>query len=206
VQPKEGTKLTGIRSKTTNRKLLVTLALVVGVGGLAVFGTFAAFTATTSNSGNTISSGTVNINQHSGATTLYSLTNQKPGDSLARCVRVTYTGSLAASVKLYASAGITGGSNYNLQVERGSGLTAPAADMNCTGFSASSTPYDGQLSSFASTYAGGYDGKASGTAWSTNDSVDYRFTISQNDDTTANAHTSTVTSGTHSFTWEARNN
>jgi hypothetical protein len=198
--------LRGIWSRTTNRKLLVTLALVVVVGGLAVFGTFAAFTATTSNTGNTISSGTVNINQHSGATTLYSVTNAKPGDSLSRCVRVTYTGSLAASVKLYASAGITGGSNYNLQVERGSGLTAPAADMNCTGFSSSSTAYNGQLSSFASTYGTGYDGKAGGTAWANNDSVDYRFTISQNDDTTANAHTSTVTSGTHSFTWEARNN
>ena len=188
------------------RKLLVSLALVVVVGGIAAFGTFAAFTATTSNTGNTISSGTVQIGQHSGSTTLYSLTNQKPNDSYARCVRVTYGGTLASSVKLYASTGITGGSNYNLQIERGSVITTPAADMNCTGFTASSTAYNGQLSSLGTTFGTGVDGKAAAAAWATNDAVDYRFTITQTDDTTANAHTSTVTSGTHSFTWEAQNN
>src|SRR5436189_260190 len=52
----------------------------------------------------------------------------------------------------------------------------------------------------------GLDGKPTAGVWNTNDSVDYRFTITQNDDTTANAHTSVATSGAHTFTWEARNN
>ena len=62
------------------------------------------------------------------------------------------------------------------------------------------------LGSFATTYAGGYPGKAGGTAWAQNDTVDYRFTITQNDDATANAHTAVKSSGAHDFTWEARNN
>jgi hypothetical protein len=188
------------------RKMLLTLAVVGVIAGFLVFGTFAAFTATTTNTGNQIDSGTVKIDQHTGATTLYNVTNQKPGDSKVSCVRVTYSGSLAASVKLYVSSGITNGTLYNLKVERGSGLTAPAADMNCTGFSATSTPFNTTLGTFPTTYAAGIDGKAGGAAWNASDAVDYRFTITQNDDTTANAHTSVTSSGGHTFTWEAQNN
>lgn len=189
------------------RKLLLTLAVLGVVAGLMTVGVFAAFTATTTNTNNKIDSGTVKIDQHTGATTLYSRTGQKPGDTYSACVRVTYSGSLAASVRLYVSSGITNGTLYNLKVERGSGITTPAADMNCTGFAASSVAYDGQLGSFPTSYlAPGTDGKAAAAAWATNDAVDYRFTITQNDDTTANAHTSVTGSGLHTFTWEARNN
>jgi hypothetical protein len=195
-----------VKDHSRKRKMLLTLGIVGVIVGLAAFGAFSAFTATTGNSNNQISSGTVKIDQHTGATTLYSVSNQKPGDSKVSCVRVKYDGSLAASVKFYVSSGITNGSIYNLKVERGSGLSGPAADMNCTGFTASSTAYDGALGSFANSYAAGYDGKAGGSAWNQNDEVDYRFTITHNDDTTPNAHTSAISSGSHTFTWEARNN
>src|SRR3954468_1129107 len=186
------------------RKVLLTIAVVAILAGLIVLGTFAAFTATTTNTGNKIDSGTVKIDQHAGATTLYNVTNAKPGTpAQVSCVRVTYSGSLASSVKLYVSSGITNGSNFNLKVERGSGLTAPAGDMNCTGFTSSSTPFDAALGTFPTTYSGGIDGKAAGAAWNQNDSVDYRFTITQNDDPTPNAHTTVTSSGTHTFTWEA---
>jgi hypothetical protein len=118
---------------------------------------------------------------------------------------VSYSGSLASSVKLYSSA-ISNGTQFRLKVERGSGLTAPAANMNCTGFTSSSIPFDATLDTFPTTYAGGIDGKAAGAAWSSGDSVDYRFTIYTVDDPTPNAHTSAVDTGAHSFTWEAQNN
>ena len=187
------------------RKLLLTALVVGGLSALVGLGTYSAFTATTTNSGNNISSGTVKIDQHSGATTLYNVTNQKPGDSTAKCLRVTYSGSLTASaVKLYASAGITGTGQYNLQIERGSGLTTLNGTMSCAGFTSTSTAYNGDLAALGSSYGTGVDGKAAAATWAPSDSVDYRFTITQNDDTTANAHTSVVTSGAHSFTWEAR--
>lgn len=191
---------------STRKKLLLTLG-VAALMGLVVFGTFAAFTATSVNSGNKIDSGTVKIDDDSGTTTkLYDRTNQKPGDTYSACLRIKYSGSLGASVKLYTSAGITNGSQYNLQIERGSGLTTVDGTRSCAGFTASSTAYNGQLGSFGATYAGGVDGKAAGAAWAQNDTVDYRFTIAQNDDPTANAHTTVQSSGAHSFTWEARNN
>lgn len=191
---------------STRRKLLVTLG-VAALMGLGVFGTFAAFTATSANSGNQIDSGTVKIDDDSGAVTeLYNRTNQKPGDSYSACLRIKYNGSLAAAVKLYVSSGVTNGSLYNLQVERGSGLTTVDGTRSCAGFSSASTAYNGALGSFGSSWAAGVDGKAAAAAWAQNDTVDYRFTITQNDDATANAHTAVTSSGSHSFTWEARSN
>ena len=195
------------KSNSRRRKVLLSVAVVCVLVGLIVLGTFAAFTATTVNSGNKIDSGTVKIDQHTGATTIYNVTNQKPGQSTQKCIRIQYTGSLPALVEFYLGGTITNGTLYNLQVERGSGLTAPAADMNCTGFASTSTAFGpGALSTFPTTYATGVDGKPAAAAWNANDAVDYRFTITQNDDTTANAHTTVTSSGTHTFTWEARNN
>ena len=192
---------------STRLRRLVFAALLLGVvGSIAGYGVFSAFTATTTNTGNSYAAGTVVISQHTGATTLYTGTNKGPGSTTTGCVRITDGGTLAASVELYASAGITNGSNFNLKVERGSGLTTLDNTMSCAGFTASSTAYDGPLGSFPTAYAGGIDGKASNGAWAQNDSVDYRFTISVVDDTTPNAHTAAVGTGSHTFTWEARNN
>lgn len=193
-------------SRSRKRKALLTLGVIGLVAGLMTFGVFAAFTATTANSGNEIQSGTVDIDQHAGAATLYNVANRAPGDSTTACVRVTYSGSLSAAVKLYVSSGITNGDDYSLQIERGSGLTGPAADMNCTGFTATSTAFSGDLGTLGTSYAAGVDGKAAAVAWNQSDAVDYRFTISQKDDPTPNAHTSPTTSGAHTFTWEARSN
>jgi hypothetical protein len=196
-------------SQGRKRRIFSTVAVLALMAGVAVFSTSAAFTATSSNSGNSIEAGTVAIGDSDADTgNLYSALNQKPGSGngpTAACIRVSYSGSLASSVKLYSSA-ISNGSQFRLKVERGSGLTGPAANMNCAGFTSSSTPFDAGLNTFPTTYAGGIDGKAAGAAWSSGDSVDYRFTVYTVDDSTPNAHTSAVDTGAHSFTWEAQNN
>jgi len=187
------------------RKLLLTALAVGSLSALVGLGTYSAFTATTTNAGNNISSGTVKIDQHTGATTLYNVTNQKPGDSTTKCLRVNYSGSLTASaVKLYVSSGITNGTNYNLEIDRGSGLSTLDGTMSCAGFTQTSVAYNGALGSLGTSYAAGVDGKASAATWGNGDTVDYRFIITQNDDATPNAHTTVVSSGSHTFTWEAR--
>jgi hypothetical protein len=189
----------------TLRKGILTALAVGGMGAVAGLGTFSAFSATTANSGNNISSGTVKIDQHTGATTLYSASNQGPGTTVLGCVRVTYSGSLTASaVKLYVSSGVTSGDKYNLKIERGSGLTTLDNTMSCAGFTASSTAFDNTLDQMPTSYAGGIDGKAAAATWATSDAVDYRFTISVVDDPTVNAHITANSSGNHTFTWEAR--
>ena len=198
--------------ETQGRKhrIFITVAVVALMAGVAVFTTSAAFTATSSNPGNLIEAGTVSIgDSDAGTGKLYDALAQRPGAGngpVAACIRVTYSGSLASAVKLYRSA-VTNGDKFRLTVERGgTSLSAPAADMNCTNFSATSTAFDNTLDQFPTTYAAGVDGRAAGAPWSSGQSVDYRFTIYPVDDSTPNAHTTAVDTGAHSFTWEAQNN
>jgi hypothetical protein len=196
------------QTESRKRKLFLTFAVVALMAGLAVFVTSAAFTATTSNTGNRIESGSVAIGDSDNATgKLYDALNQKPGAAngpAAKCIRVTYSGSLGAAVKIYRGA-VSNGDKFRLKVERGSGMTTADQTMDCTGFTASSTAFDNTLDQFPTTYATGIDGKASG-AWAEGESVDYKFTIYTVDDSTPNARTSKYDSGAHSFTWEAQNN
>ena len=48
------------------------------------------------------------------------------------------------------------------------------------------------------------DAMAKVALWAQNDEIGLRVTATQNDDATANAHTSAVDTGLHTFTWEAQ--
>jgi predicted ribosomally synthesized peptide with SipW-like signal peptide len=189
------------------RKLLLTLVIVGVLGSLAAFGTYSAFTATTTNSGNSFAAGTVAIQDDSGlATALFNVTNQAPGQTTQKCIRIKYTGTLASTVHMYIPS-TSNGTSFQIGVERGSGLSNLGTRGDCTGFTASSTGFaTADLSTFGANYAAGMAGKAADAAWATNDSVDYRITLQPKDDTTANAHTSAVSTGSFSVTWEAHSN
>jgi hypothetical protein len=189
---------------TTIRKISLTLVIAGLVAGVAAVGAFSSFSQTTSNTGNSFATGTVSIGDNDGGSaSLYSAAGRKPGDSAVSCIRVTYTGSLASDVKLYASSGIAGGSTFNLKVERG--VQTTGVFPGCGDFTQTSTAYDGDLTAFPTSYGSGLGGKNAAAPWATNDAVAYRFTISVNDDGTAGAHTAVVSTGSHDFTWESRN-
>ena len=192
------------------RKLLLTLLIVGVLGSLAAFGTYSAFTATTSNDNNSFAAGTVKIEDAGGAVTALfnNVTNQGPGTNTQRCIRVLYSGSLASTVHMYLAAAVTNGNKFNVTVERGSGLTTPA-NRDCTGFSpdagAAAFPTN-TFNNFPTTYGLGIAGKDLDAAWATGNTVDYRITLSPVDDATPNTHTTALSTGTFSLTWEARNN
>ncbi len=75
-------------------RIFLTVAVLALMAGVAVFTTSAAFTATTSNPGNQIVTGTVAIgDSDSGTGVLYNALNQKPGSGngpTAKCIRVRY--------------------------------------------------------------------------------------------------------------------
>ena len=175
--------------------------LIVGVVGMvAGFGVFSAFSATTTNAGNEFASGSVRIEDNAtvGAKLFSNTSGLAPGAFEEHCLRVTYTGSLTASaVKLFSSTA-TNGADFQLKVERGTGVA-----WNCSDFAPTSTVHDGDLGAFPSSFAGGYDGKSGAATWATNDAVTYRFRITVKDDNTANAHTTVKSTGPVAFTWEA---
>jgi predicted ribosomally synthesized peptide with SipW-like signal peptide len=186
------------------RKALWSALIVAVLGGLAAVGAFAAFSDTTSNANNQFSTGTMTIGDNA-TSPLYSVSNGKPGTpSPDHCIKITYGGSLPASVKLYRTA-FSGGSTPNLStfvtltVTKGTGT-----QENCSDFSGSTQVYNSLLSSFATDWTSGLAlTNASGNAaWGQGDAVTYKFSAEVADDNNATG----LSTGTHSFTWEARNN
>jgi len=185
------------------RNVLLTLVVLGAAGAAAGFGSYSAFSATTSNSGNAFSSGTVIIGDNDSNSALLSLSGAKPADSSTGCIKVTYTGSLAAVVHLYGSVSGSLGQYLTLTVTRG---TNSSAFSSCAGFSADASDYfgygagviySGNLSAFASTYAAGI---VDPTSWATNDAHSYKFVVTVQDNNSAQGLTANA-----SFTWEARN-
>lgn len=186
------------------RRALTSILVVGCVGLVAGAGTFAAFSATSSNAGNTFAAGTVELSDNDAGTSLYGVTNRVPGNSVTTCIRVTYSGSLAAGVKLYSQSSVDTVDQYlDLTVEKGS-MPAGTPFPNCTGFGSESTIFSGTLNGFKSSnvsYASGIAANpGSQTSWNQSDTLVYRFTVTLQNTLAAQGLTSTT-----AFTWEARN-
>src|SRR6201994_2632146 len=167
----------------SNRSKVLRTLLVLGiVACIAGAGVFSAFSSQTENSGNVITAGTVTLEDNDGGTALYAITNAKPGESKTSCIKVTYKGSLPATVKLFTPSTIGElGPYVNLKVE--AGTQATSTFPSCTEFTpatSGATVYEGTLAAFATehgTYTNGITtNPASATKWEANNSVVYRFT------------------------------
>lgn len=194
---------------TRRRKTLITLLVVMAIVTVAGPATFSAFSSTTANPSNLFTAGTVVLADNDANAALLNLTNGKPGDSDTGCIRVSYTGTLASTVRLYGTVSGSLASYLNVTVTRGID-SSPSYD-SCTNFSADGTDYIGQgngvvysgtLAAFPASYAAGLVDPTSGSpeTWSNPESHSYRFTISL-----ANNDAAQGLSASGSLTWEARN-
>ena len=196
-------------SKT--RKMLITLLVIGVVGTLAGVGTFSAFSSTTDNTGNSFDAGTVYIADNDAGSAMYNVTNAKPATTVTKCIKVTYTGTLDADVKLYTTSTVNAlGSYIDLTIDKGT-LSGANTFPNCTNYvNETSGIFSGTLANFTTTKNNYTNGIAvnpgAGTKWVTNDYVVYRFTLTLQDNNAANGGAGgALLSGAHSFTWEARN-
>jgi hypothetical protein len=186
------------------RRVLRTVVVVFAVGSLATLGAFSAFTSQADNPNNRVSAGRVTLADNDGGTALYDFTGAKPGDSQTSCIRVNYTGSLGADVKLYTPSTIgTLGSYVNLKVEPGS-QSSPSFP-SCTNFTADGAAiFDAALSTFPTSYAAGVaDNPGASSAWTNGDAVVYRVTATLSASAPDSAQGTTT--GLHTIRWEAHN-
>jgi predicted ribosomally synthesized peptide with SipW-like signal peptide len=183
------------------QKVLMTTLVVGLAGAIAGFGVFAAFSSTTSNPSNSFQAGTVTIGDNDGGTALFSNAVPKGPGNHDRCVKVTYSGTLDATVKLYTSA-ITGtGSDLNVTIAKGTGAAA-----DCSDFVSASTVFGPDtLANFRTANNSFTNGLAvnpgSATKWVANDAVTFRFRITVPD---ANSAQGKVVDP-FTLTWEAQN-
>jgi predicted ribosomally synthesized peptide with SipW-like signal peptide len=167
-----------------HRKILRTLLLIGGTSALAGVGTFSAFSSTTTNSGNSFAAGTVFIDDNDAGSAMYTLSNQVPGTTVERCIKLTYGGTRAADVRLYTPTASVGtvADYVNLTVEKGT-LAGNPAFPGCGApgdFTAQGAPlYSGELDDFVTaknSYANGIPAfPGAQTQWNQNDTLVYRF-------------------------------
>jgi hypothetical protein len=183
-------------------KVLLTLAVIGLAGSVAGFGVFSAFSSTTTNSGNTFAAGSVSLTDNDGNASLFSNgTKAKPGD-YDQCIKVTYGGTLDATVKLYTSAISSDGSKVNITVHKGTGNNANCSDFAASGGALETTS---TLSAFGTAHSSFSNGLAANpgaaTKWVQNDTLTYRVRLTVPDDNASQG--ANITSFT--FTWEAQN-
>lgn len=180
-------------------QVVVVGAALLAVSATVVRGSQAAFSGTTSADANSMAAGTVLLDDDGTGSTMFSVSEMKPGQTETRCITVTYTGSLAASVKLYRGAitPTTGhlGTYLDAVVDEGSGANTTGFD--CTNFSAASAIYSGTLESLATAYAGG-SGTWAPTA--NGQTRQYRVALTLQDDNNAQGKTAAF-----DIIWEAQN-
>jgi predicted ribosomally synthesized peptide with SipW-like signal peptide len=201
-----------MRERSRARRILLTIVALGVVAAAAGVGSYAAFSSQTSNGGNSFASGTVVLTDDDAGGAMLSMSNAKPGDTVSGCIKVTYSGSLAANVHLYASQTGSLGQYLNLTVTRGTGATF----ASCAGFTADTTNYlgsgagviySGTLQAYPATYAAGVvdpsncgSPPCSAQTWNNTNNHVYKFVVTLADNNSAQG-----LSGTAGFTWEAQN-
>ncbi|MDP9396204.1 MAG: hypothetical protein M3Q27_18870 [Actinomycetota bacterium] len=154
----------------------------------------AAFTARTSNVSNQLTAGTVVLADDDSGGALFSASNLKPGSMGERCIAVTYSGSLTATVKVFRTGTSGGLSPYlDITVEEGTGGSA----SSCTGFAPSLTVYAGTLASLGTSFAAGSGAWAPAGGSSTTRVYRISYIVAANSAAKSQSVTTT-------FTWEAR--
>ena len=182
---------------------LIATGMIAAASGGA---TFAAFARTTQNDNDSYSAGTVTLSDNDAGSVMWDVSNQLPtSPAIVRCIRVTYTGSLAAAVRLYTpTAGSALDPYLNITVEKGS-MPVGTVFPNCTGFVSEATISPaGTLQALKAVRTGWSDGLQAApgaqASWATGDSLAYRFTVQMQNTLSAQGLTALV-----GFTWEAEN-
>lgn len=157
-------------------KLIIAAAALVSTSLVWSGGTFSAFNKTSSMPSNSVGAATVKLADNDAGSAALTMSNAKPGDSVSGCVNVSYTGTAAATVRLYGTTGGSGLASYlTLTVTRGTFSGTPAAG-SCTGFTADAGGplYSGTLSAFPTSSGSAV---TDATAWANGDRRGYRLTL-----------------------------
>jgi hypothetical protein len=126
-----------------------------------------------------------------------------PGQSVARCILVTYQGTIGnpGPVRIYSGGLTDSGSlatELDLTIEEGTG----GSFTTCTGFTSSDTIESGTLAGFNSTHNGYANGAGTWDPSATPESRSYRITVTLPSDAANSFQGQSVTGLV--FTWEVQ--
>ena len=181
---------------------------ILASAGMVWQSSYAAFSGTTSNAGNSWTAGTVKLTDSQNGTALLNATGLKPGSTGTACIKLTYGGNLAAATKVYVATGdltTTTPSNLapylTLKIDEGTG-----SDPLCSDFASPANIFNptnattGTLGTFASADTNFANGAGAWAPAANGATRTYRFTWTVQDNNLAQGLNATV-----KFTWEAQN-
>ena len=160
----------------------------------------AAFSATNVNEDNSWSTGTIALSDDVAAgTALFDVSGMFPGDTVTKCIVVTYDGAVdPTAVRLYATVDDTGGLGDHLDVTVKEGTGGSAA--NCSGFVAGATIVnDDTLNAVGAAHSGYANGAGTWDPAADGDAQTYEFTVTLGSDTPSSVQGASATA---TFTWE----
>jgi predicted ribosomally synthesized peptide with SipW-like signal peptide len=121
--------------KLLSLRLVTSLVALSGILSLGAYGTYSAFTDTTTDAGNSFGSGTVKITDDDAGSAIFSVAGLVPSATVQKCINVTNAGTVPfANVALSGTASGLLAPALNVVVDRGTGATGGSAG-SCTGFS-----------------------------------------------------------------------
>lgn len=187
-------------------------ALRAGLLSLVVFGTassaishftYGRFSQERGVTAQTLTAGTVALEDNDSGSTLVSMEGAKPGAQAFGCIKVIYSGTLDARVRLYARRSGALPPYLDLTVERG---RSTGAFPSCNGFnrddadygSGPGVLYSGPLSTFPTTFESGIPDPLS--PWTAGEERAYRLAVTLGTSEAAQGLTGSAT-----FTWGAEN-
>jgi hypothetical protein len=187
---------------TRQSRLAAWIALplaVVASGAVIATASYAAFSASTDNAGNSWRTGAVALQDDDQGLALFDVADLVPGDTGSNCITVTADTSKASTVKLFTADNLDEDAvaqHLGMTVERG----ALGTGGDCSTFTASSTVHDGTLASLATatSFATGLDSWTPSTG---TDAATYRFSY-ELDPATPNTAQGAAAGTT--FVWEAQ--
>lgn len=174
-----------------------------GATGLVWQASYSAFSAQTTNPGDTWATGSVTLTDDDAGATMFNATNMKPGATGSHCIVVTSNGSLPASIKLYGT-GLTttnGLSTYiTLTVTQGTG----GSFGSCSGYTQAATNpsvYSGTLAGFtANSYNTGLGSWTTPGGVSDSRTFQFTWTFSSTPPDSTQGGSASV-----NFVWESQN-
>lgn len=206
--------MAGARSRIASLRTWAAPLVAVAVSGLIVAqSSYAAFSKTTSNPANNWAAGSVILSDDDTNTAMFTATLLMPGSTGTKCIVVTSAGSLASTVKLYATSyadstdSVTPfakfGTHLNMVIDEGTGGTfATSGPTSCTGFTSSVNLFTGTLAAFAATKTNFASGVSSWAPAAGTVSKTFRFQYTLDTASPIGSQSGTASIG---FTWEAQN-
>lgn len=168
---------------------------------------YSAFSSVTVVPTSNFTAGSVVLSDDDSSTVMFIATGLRPGSTGTKCIVVTSTGTLASTVKLYATdytAFNALGDHLNMAVDEGTGGSFSASGPStCTGFVSEGNQFTGTLAAFAATstdFATGVGNWAPAGAGSPTRT--FRLTYTLDSATPNSSQSGTAAVG---LTWEAQN-